>query len=78
MDFIKKIITTHKIHKKRARNFYSSSIAGLFSGVTITMLFDFLTDTSFNRWINLFGLEAFAAFIYLTFSWGVLFVLYWV
>jgi len=64
MGCLDKIISFHKRYKKRCRNFWSSSIAGLFTGAMIGILFSLITDAKFNRWINLMSYELFAAVIY--------------
>jgi len=73
---IKKIKAFHKRYAERCRNFYSSSIAGLFTGVIIGILFSLITDSKFNRWINLFSYELFAAVVYFAFIFLVLYILY--
>ena len=67
----------HKKYKKRCRNFYSSSIAGLFTGVAIGILFSLMIDSKFNRWINLVSYELFVVMIYFSFVFIVLYILYY-
>jgi len=51
----------------KLKDFISSVLAGLLSGTAIGIFFNLTTDITFNRWINLFSYEAFAAFIYVLF-----------
>lgn len=72
-----KIKSFHKRYIDRCRSFYSSSIAGLFTGVIIGIFFSLVTDASFNRWINPFQLgELFAAIIYFGFTLILIYILY--
>lgn len=73
----KEIKAFHKKYRKRCRSFYSSSIAGLFTGVMIGILFSLITDSQFNRWINLRSYEFFAAIIYFGFTIFILWVFYY-
>lgn len=75
---IKKIRLFHKRYLKRCRNFYSSSIAGLLTGTAIGIFFSLITDVSFDRWINIFSIELFAAIIYFMFVFFILFVFYFI
>jgi len=75
--YLKKIKLFHKRHIDRCRSFYSSSIAGLFTGIIIGILFSLITDTSFNRWINLLHWgELFAAIVYFGFIFILIIILY--
>lgn len=73
---IKKIRKFQKKYNERCRNFYSSTIAGLSTGFVIGILFSLITDSKFNRWINLFSYEFFAALIYFVFVLILLYILY--
>jgi len=74
---IERIKEFNKEYKKRINNFVSSAITGLISGVIIIIFFNLITDSTFNRRINLFNLgEAFAAGIYLLFTLSLLYVLF--
>ena len=73
---IGKIRLFHRKYRKRCRNFYSGSIAGLFTGIAIGIFFTLITDVKFNRWINLASYELFVAIIYFLFVFFVLVVLY--
>lgn len=64
---LRRIQSFRSRYKKRIRAFYSSSIAGSFTGVLIGVLFSLITDTTFNRWIDVFSYELFAAIIYVLF-----------
>lgn len=65
---INKIKRFHRKYRDRLRNFYSSSIAGLFTGLIIGLFFSLITDSDFNRWINIFSYEIFAGVIYFIFT----------
>ncbi len=50
---ISQIKAFRKLHEIRIINFYLCSIAGIFAGITIAILFTLITDQPFNRWINI-------------------------
>ena len=68
----------YKTHKNRCRNFYTSSIAGLFSGIIIGLFFILMTDSTFNRWINLFGYELLVSIIFFGLILLFLWLGYWI
>jgi len=65
-----------KTNRGKFKDFYLSVIAGLFSGLGIGIFFRLTTDIVFNRWINLFSYELFAAIIYVLFVLFILGILY--
>jgi len=71
---LKKLLT--KNYAKRRRNFYSSTIAGLFTGIAIGIFFSSITDVNFNRWIDIFSNEAFAAGVYFLSTLVVMIIFY--
>jgi len=65
-------------YRERCRNFYSSSISGLFTGITIGIFFSFITYSTFHRWINFFSYEIFVALIYLCFAFIIIAIFYFI
>lgn len=60
----------------KLKDLCSSVIAGLLSGTAIGIFFSLTTDFTFNRWINLFSYEIFAAIVYVIFILVLLLIFY--
>lgn len=73
---LERIRKFQKKYKDRCRSFYSSTVAGLYTGVAIGILFTLIADSKFNRWINLLSYELFAAIVYFLFTIFMVFSLY--
>ena len=76
LNYVKKIKSFHRKYSDRCRNFYASTLAGLFTGVIVGIFFSLMTNSEFNRWINLFSYELVAAVIYFLFTLVLIFSLY--
>ncbi len=72
---LKKIKYFHKKYRKRIRNFYSSSIAGLFAGIAIGSLLSLLTNTTVKKWENPIG-HILIVVTYIVFVFLILYILY--
>ena len=73
----KNVIKKYKRYKKRLRNFFSSSISGLFTGAAIAIFFSLITNSNFNRWIDIRSYEIVAGIIYVFFTYFLLFIFYY-
>ena len=63
----KKLLSHFQNNIENLKDFGINSISGLLTGVAIGIFFSLTTDITFNRWINLFSNEIFAAIVYVFF-----------
>lgn len=61
---------------KQRSMFYSSAIAGVFTGLVIAIFFEFIRITESEKWINLMSYDVFPFIIYLFIAYVLLYLLY--